>query len=90
MDVRDCKISILTKMWRRGLFGGKYEPIEQITSGIPDEQNKLVNDAFDELHQGGYIRYHKGEACASINTSYKSEVKEFLRGNVPDIIINLH
>ncbi|MFC5133489.1 MULTISPECIES: hypothetical protein [Haloferacaceae] len=89
MEVEDCMASILTKMWRRNLFGGTYQPVEQITSGIPDERSSTVNEAFDELHQQGYIQYHKNRTCASINPSYKEEVREFLSGHVADYILEL-
>lgn len=89
MDLDECKASILAKMWRRGLFGGKYQPIEKLASDVPDERSDLVNDALEDLHQRGFVRYHKNRACASINTSYKEEVREFLSEYVEDYILDL-
>lgn len=89
MDVEACMAAILTKMWRRDLFGGRYQPIEQLTSSIPDERSTTVSQALDELHQRGYIQYHKNRTCASINTRYKEEVRNFLADYVEDYILDL-
>lgn len=89
MDLDECKASILAKMWRRGLFGGKYQPVEELASDVPDERSDLLDEALTDLYQRGFIRYHKDRKCASINTSYKEEVREFLSGHVEDYILDL-
>ncbi len=89
MDLAECQASILAKMWRRNLFGGTYQPVEQVTSDIPDERTGLVDEALDDLHQKGYIQFHKNGACASINTSYKADVRKFLADYVEDYILDL-
>lgn len=83
-------IDILTKLWRRGLFGGKYQPIEQILSHTPREHHADARNALDDLHQDGLIQYHKNRKCASINPRHKDDVRELLKGKVPDYILNLH
>ena len=88
-DRNRYEISVLAKMWRRNLFGGKYEPLENLMSDIPKERRDTAKEVFEKLHKDGLIIYHKGEKCASINTSYKEEVKQILDGEVPDYILDL-
>lgn len=37
-DYDRYQVSMLAKMWRRDLFGGKYEPVEKLMSDIPKEK----------------------------------------------------
>jgi len=83
-------VDVLTKLWRRGLFGGKYQPVEQVLSNTPRENHSDAREAIDELHQDGLIEYHKNGKCASINPSYKDEVRGILDGEIPDYVLDLH
>lgn len=87
---REYHIDILTKLWRRGLFGGKYQPIEQILSNTPRQHHDEARQALDDLYKDGLIQYHKNRMCASINPSHKEEVKTVLRGKIPNYILDLH
>lgn len=88
-DRNRYEISILGKLWRRDLFGGKYEPLEKLMSDIPSERRDEARNAFGKLHADGLIVFHKGKKCASINTNYKEEVREELKGEIPDYILDL-
>lgn len=83
------QVSMLAKMWRRDLFGGKYEPVEKLMSDIPTERRGGAKEGLEELHKDGLVRFHKGGDCASINTSYKKKIRRVLRGEVPDYILDL-
>lgn len=89
MDCDRYEVSVLAKMWRRDLFGGKYEPLEKLMSDIPKDQRDKAREAFEKLHQKGLILFHKNQKCASIDTSRKEKVREVLRGEVPDYILQL-
>lgn len=89
MDRDRYEISVLAKMWRRNLFGGKYEPLEKLMSDIPAERRDECREAFERLHGDGLIIFHKGGSCASINTNYKEEAREVLEGEIPDYILDL-
>lgn len=84
------QVDALAKLWRRGLFGGKYQPIEQVLSATPREHHDKAKEALDELHKDGMIVYHKNRKCVSINTRYKEKVREILRGEIPGYILDLH
>lgn len=88
----DYHVSILTKLWMRGLFGGKYQPVEQILSDIPREHHDEAREVLEELHQDGLIIFHKDRKCASINTHYKEKVRRILEqsDDVPGYIPDLH
>lgn len=88
----DYHVSILTKLWMRGLFGGKYQPVEQLFSDIPRERYSDAREAMDDLHQDGLVVYHKKGNCASINPRYKDRVRTILREaeDVPSYVPDLH
>ncbi|MFB6208900.1 MAG: hypothetical protein ABEJ56_02045 [Candidatus Nanohaloarchaea archaeon] len=88
-DRNRYEISVLAKLWRRNLFGGKYEPLEKLMSDIPKENRNKAGKAFDNLHKDGLILLHKGGKCASINTKYKKKVRKILKGEIPDYILDL-
>lgn len=88
-DRNRWEISVLAKMWRRNLFGGKYEPVEKLMSDIPVERRDEAEESFERLHKDGLIIFHKGKKCASINTNYKEEIREILEGEIPDYILDL-
>jgi hypothetical protein len=83
------QVSILGKMWRRNLFGGKYQPVEKLLSDVPKEWRNKARQSLDRLHKDGLIQYHKSRACASINPPYKEEVREVLRDEVPEYVLDL-
>jgi hypothetical protein len=89
VDRNRYEVSVLAKMWRRNLFGGKYEPLEKLMSDIPTERRDKAREAFETLHGDGLIIFHKGKKCASINTNHKEEVREILEGEVPNYILDL-
>ncbi|MDY6789532.1 MAG: hypothetical protein SVV03_06250 [Candidatus Nanohaloarchaea archaeon] len=88
-DYDRYQISVLTKLWRRNLFGGKYEPIEKLFSDIPKERRNEAKKGVEELRKDGLILYHKNGKCASIDTKHKSRVREILKGEVKDYILEL-
>jgi len=83
------QLSMLAKMWRRNLFGGKYEPVEKLMSDIPKERRKAADEGLEELHKDFLVIFHKGGDCASLNTSCKKELRKILEGELPDYILNL-
>lgn len=78
-------------MWRRNLFGGRYQPVEQLMSDIAEEFRSKARDGLDELHKEGLVQYHKNRKCASINPSHKDDVRDVLDSSehVPDYLTDL-
>lgn len=91
-EYSDYQVSILAKLWMRGLFGGKYQPVEQLFSDIPREHYDDARQALEELYKEGLVRYHKNRKCASINTGYKERVRTILQqaDDIPGYVPDLH
>lgn len=78
------KKHILSKLVRGRYVGEKYTPKENTYGPIPSHERSNLDDLLDELHKSGYIEYHKGKNCISINRKNKVKVKEFLQDDVPE------
>ncbi len=76
--------NMLSKMVMRGNVGGKYTPKEKVYSGIPKHERGDLESLLDELYKDGFVEYHKGKSCVSINRHRKDRVKEYLEGEVPE------
>ena len=61
------KKNMLAKLVMRGNVGGNYTPREKVSSGIPKHERGNLESLLDELHKDGFIEYHKGKKCVSIN-----------------------
>ncbi|MFB6100624.1 MAG: hypothetical protein ABEK16_05110 [Candidatus Nanohalobium sp.] len=92
MKISDLHISLLTKMWHKGAIGMNYKPVEKLMSGIPSDQRGDAKEAMDELVQEGICAFRtgKGEKLAAILSEQVEKVREILRGEVPDYVLNLH
>ncbi|KXB06611.1 hypothetical protein AKJ51_03355 [candidate division MSBL1 archaeon SCGC-AAA382A20] len=78
------KKNVLAKLVMRGNVGGKYTPRKKVYSGIPKHERGNLESLLDELHKDGFIEYHKGKKCVSINRYKKDMVKEYLQEEVPE------
>lgn len=78
------KKNMLAKLVMRGNVGGKYTPKEEVYSGIPKHARGNLENLLDELFKEGFIEYHKGKSCVSINRRQKDMVREYLEGEVPE------
>lgn len=80
------KKNILAKLVRRRNIGEKYTLKEKTYSGIRKDQRGNLAQLLDELHKEGFIEYHKGKNCISINRHNKEKVKQFLEDEVPEYL----
>lgn len=80
------KKNILAKLVRRRNIGEKYTPKEKTYSGIRKDERGNLSEILDELHKEGYIEYHKGKNCISINRHNKEKVKQYLEDEVPEYL----
>ena len=78
------KKNMLAKLVIRGNVGEKYTPKGKIYSGIPKHERGNLESLLDELFKDGYIEYHKGKNCVSINRHKKKKVKKYLKDEVPN------
>ncbi|MFB6294718.1 MAG: hypothetical protein ABEI97_03080 [Candidatus Nanohaloarchaea archaeon] len=79
---------ILGKLWRRGLFGGRYQPVEQVVSAIPRELRGRARDRITALWRDGLLRRHKNGACVSIDPRRTDAVRQRLDGYLPDYYLD--
>ncbi len=84
---QNFKKAILSKLWRRGVFGGRYIPIEKALSKIPRHDWDKAKDVIEEMHREGLVQLHKNKDCISINPPNKDEVKKLLEGHLPDFVL---
>ncbi|MFO7793029.1 MAG: hypothetical protein R6W73_08650 [Candidatus Saliniplasma sp.] len=78
------KKNMLAKMVMRRKVGEKYTPKEKVYSGIPKHERGGLENLLDELYKDGFIEYHKGKNCVSINRHQKDLVKRYLKDEVPE------
>ena len=78
------KKNMLAKMVMRRNVGEKYTPKEKVYSGIPKHKRGNLGNLLDELHKDGFIEYHKGKDCVSINRYHKDKVRRYLDDEVPE------
>ena len=78
------KKNMLAKMVMRRNVGEKYTPKEKVYSGIPTHERGNLDDLLDDLHKDGFIEYHKGKDCVSINRYHKDKVRRYLDDEVPE------
>ena len=86
---QELRKAILAKLWRRGVFGGRYIPVEKALSKIPRHEWDRARENIDQMHKNGLIEFHKGKDCISINPSNKDEVKKVLKGYFPDYVLDM-
>ena len=51
---------------------------------IPKHERGNLDNLLDELHKDGFIEYHKGKDCVSINRYHKDKVRRYLDDEVPE------
>jgi len=59
---RELENEVLAKLWRRGLFGGRYQPVEQALSSVPVEVRKRARELLGELKKEGLLE-HSMKSC---------------------------
>lgn len=78
------KKAMLAKMVIRRQVGEKYKDKRKVYSPIPAHERGNLESLLDDLYKEGYIEYHKGKKCVSINRNKKDKVKEYLKDEVPE------
>ncbi len=78
------KKNMLAKMVMRRKVGERYTPKEKVYSGVPKHARGNLESLLDELHKDGFIEYHKGKSCVSINRHKKRMVKKYLKDEIPE------
>ena len=88
MDEKDQNlvIPILSKLYRRSLWGKSYTTIENSLSKIPKHNRGKAEEILEELIKEGLLQLHKGGSCVSLNPSAKQEIEDRLEDHLPDYL----
>jgi len=85
---QDLRIPILTKLYRRSLWGKSYTTVENSLSKIPKHDRGRAKEVLEEMNQEGLIRFHKGGNCVSLNPNSKEKIENILGGHLPDYLMD--
>jgi len=58
-----------------------YKTVGDTVSKLPGREKKNALEILDEMVNEGWAEYHKGGECISLNSSKRSEIREFLEEN---------
>lgn len=83
------EITLLTKMWKKPAIGMDYKDVEDLMGGIPVDQRDNARDALDQLVQDGIVGRKKKGEVAAIRSKRMEDVRDILRDEVPDYVLDL-
>lgn len=93
VEIKTLKRTILQKLVRANIWGGKHTPIDFVIKGVPEhyrnthQGKKAVEKALKELTNNGWIiilakKTGKGSGeHVSLNPRKVSEIKQFIEQN---------
>lgn len=83
-DDQGLRVPILTKLFRRDLWGKSYTTIENALKKLPVHRHGEAKEEVQEMRQDGLVILHKGGKCVSLNPSAKEEIESILKDHLPD------
>lgn len=84
---QDLIIPILSKLYRRKLWGKSYTTIENSLSKIPKHNRGKAKEALENLRKEDLVLFHKRKSCVSLNPDRKNEIEQILEDHLPDYLI---
>lgn len=78
-ELTDLEIAatVLHKLRRRGIWGGKYKPYDSVKrwiAGKVKDDGKRIEGILDELIKEGLLLSHKGGKTVSLNPKRKGDI----------------
>lgn len=80
------RILILSKLYRRDLWGKSYTTVENSLSKLPKHERGKGKEELEEMQKDGIVLFHKRENCVSLNPSAKEQIEDTLQGHLPDYL----
>ena len=72
------KYSIFRKLSRNQYWNEKYLPMEYIRKAVARNDSGFVKDVLEDLKKGGFVLFHKNNACVSLNEKFKAEIEQYV------------
>ena len=77
----EVKADIMNRLMRRGCWGGKYLPLENLVRWVSKNikrNGKRIRRLIRELIKEGYLLSHKKGKAISLNPSLSREIAEYI------------
>jgi len=84
---QNLRISILSKLYRRSLWGKSYTTLENSLSKIPNHNKGKAKEVLEELRKEGLVQFHKRGSCVSLNPNAKEKIEDILQDHLPDYLL---
>lgn len=85
----DYEISILAKLWHNNAIGKSYVSNKRVMSVFPSEERIKVKKRIGKLSDEGILSVRNSN-LVSINPQEIDRIRDILRGEVPDYVLDLY